>query len=172
MNKILRYSYGNTKKLLHSLVALVDIDMISSNEKVRIMYGWEQSGGQVFRGDKIYFDNMALNRKFTNEKAYTDRLAKIELVGFLAHKVNGIEVKYVNIHVKIDSESFGSILVPCELNLGQHNIRNMLIESINTTSVIMVEPYSHRNGVVSHWVAAVLVKRLKKILWYFKINEI
>ncbi len=173
MNKSFRYAFGLMKKLLHSMVALIDVDTIGSNEKApRTLYGWEPvSAGNAFRGDKVFFDNMALNRLFTSEKAYADRLVRIELVGFLSRQFASVEVKYANLHIKIDSDSYGSILVPCDMCLGQHNIRNLMIESINSTSVVIVEPYSHKSAQVSHWASAVLVKKFKKVLWYFKVNE-
>jgi hypothetical protein len=173
MNKSFRYAFGLMKKLLHSMAALIDIDTATSGEKdklPRTLYGWEPGTGQ-FKGDKAFFDNMALNRLFASEKAYTDKLVRVELVAVMTRQFNGVDLKYANLHVKIDSDSYGSILVPCDMSLGQHNIRNMMVESINATSVVIIEPYSHKNGQVSHWASAILVKKFKRVLWYFKANE-
>jgi hypothetical protein len=171
MNKSIKYSLGTFKKMLHSLVALVDIDVVLNSEKPRNLYGWSDPTSP-FRGDKKYFDFMALNRKFQNEKAYTDKLVRVDLIGYMSRPTNGLEVKYANLQIKIDNDSFSSIFIPCDIQLGQHNLRNLLIESINSTSTVIMEPYSQRNNTISHWAAAILVKKLKKVLWYFKMNEL
>ena len=170
MNKSLRYALGQLKKLLHAIVALVDLDSISAGDHPRTLYGWDSTSG-TFVGDKKHFDNMALNRKFSSEKGYSENLVKIELVSFMTRKTSGSEIKYAYIQVKVDADNYGTVLLPCDISIGQHNIRNLMVESISNTSVVIVEPYSHKSGQVSHWMAAVLVKKLKKVLWYFKINE-